>query len=75
MPIFAPARPIPYELPKRGVGRAREARDRGIGGALAADATASYLLAFKLAAPAMIVVLRGAVGWVAPVAAILEAIN
>ena len=53
----------------------REANDRGFECLLAEDATASYFPAFKQAALEMIVAQGGIVGWTAPVAAILEAIN
>jgi nicotinamidase-related amidase len=51
------------------------ASDRGFERLLAEDATASYSPKFKQAAPEMIVAQGGVVGWTAPVAAILEAIN
>ena len=53
----------------------REANDRGFECLLAEDATASYFPKFKQAALEMIVAQGGIVGWTAPVAAILEAIN
>lgn len=53
----------------------REANDRGFECLLAVDATASYFPKLKQAALEMIVAQGGIVGWTAPVAAILEAIN
>ncbi len=53
----------------------REANDRGFECLLAEDATASYFPAFKQAVLEMVTAQGGIVGWTAPVAAILEAIN
>ena len=50
-------------------------QDRGFECLLAEDATASYFPKFKQAAPEMVTAQGGIVGWTAPVAAILEAIN
>jgi hypothetical protein len=55
--------------------RTREAKNGRVDCTLAEDATASYFLNFKLAAPETIVAQGGAVDWIAPVAAILEAIT
>jgi len=53
----------------------REANDRGFERLLAEDATASYFPKFKQAVLEMVTAQGGIVGWTAPVAAILEAIN
>ena len=53
----------------------REANDRGFECLLAEDATASYFPEFKQAVLEMVTAQGGIVGWTAPVAAILEAIN
>jgi nicotinamidase-related amidase len=53
----------------------REANDRGFDCLLAEDATASYFPKFKQAVLEMVTAQGGIVGWTAPVAAILEAIN
>jgi hypothetical protein len=53
----------------------RLAEDGAVDGELAAAAAASYFLNFKLAAPVTIVAQGDAVDWIAPVAAILEAIT
>ncbi len=53
----------------------REANDRGFECLLAEDATASYFPVFKQAVLEMVTAQGGIVGWTAPVAAILEAIN
>ncbi|GHF42239.1 cysteine hydrolase family protein [Seohaeicola zhoushanensis] len=53
----------------------REANDRGYDGLLATDATESYFPAFKQAAIEMITAQGGIVGWAAPVAAVLEALD
>lgn len=53
----------------------REANDRGYDALLATDATESYFPAFKQAAIEMIVAQGGIVGWAAPTASVLEALN
>jgi hypothetical protein len=53
----------------------REANSRDFACGLAEDAAASYFAKFRQAAPEMIVAQGGAVGWTAPVVAILEAIT
>ncbi|WP_421848929.1 cysteine hydrolase family protein [Oricola sp.] len=53
----------------------REANDRGYDCLLATDATESYFPEFKAAAIDMIVAQGGIVGWAAPTAAVLEAID
>ncbi|MCU0969572.1 MAG: cysteine hydrolase [Rubrivivax sp.] len=52
----------------------REANDRGYEALLVEEATASYLPAFKAATIEMIVAQGGIVGWVAPLAAVLDAL-
>lgn len=53
----------------------REANDRGYECLLAEDATESYFPQFKQAAIEMIVAQGGIVGWAAPTASIVEALN
>jgi nicotinamidase-related amidase len=53
----------------------REANDRGYDGLLVEEATASYFPAFKAATIEMIVAQGGIVGWAAPLAAVLAAVN
>jgi len=53
----------------------REANDRGFECLLAEDATASYFPEFKRAVLDMVTAQGGIVGWTAPVAAILEALQ
>ena len=53
----------------------REANDRGFDCVLAADATESYVPAFKAATLAMIVAQGGIVGWTASTEAILKALK
>jgi nicotinamidase-related amidase len=52
----------------------REANDRGYEALLVEEATASYFPAFKAATIEMIVAQGGIVGWVAPLAAVLDAL-
>ena len=52
----------------------REANDRGYECLLIEDATESYFASFKQAAVDMIMAQGGIVGWVAPVAALQEAV-
>jgi nicotinamidase-related amidase len=52
----------------------REANDRGYDCLLVEDATDSYFPAFKDATLAMITAQGGIVGWVAPAAAVLDAL-
>lgn len=53
----------------------REANDRGYDCLLATDATESYFPEFKAATIDMITAQGGIVGWAAPTAAVLDAIN
>ena len=53
----------------------REANDRGYDSLLVEEATASYFPAFKAATIEMIVAQGGIVGWAAPLAAVLDAID
>ncbi len=53
----------------------REANDRGFECLLIEDATESYFPQFKAATIAMIAAQGGIVGWVAPLAALREAVS